>query len=257
MGTLIYVVEIYPADGYATLAIGTVDLTSGVIDGINEKGLYAALLQDGDTYNDPISDLAGVTSTRLNFMQLLRSILEHCATVEEAKQKISETQISMPFMGQHFFICDDSGDAVIAEYDNVTKQAVFTDYKDIHVTLNDYAVYLHPDITAFVPENPDDPHDDYLRSAKLHHYISVHKGAFTADNAWKAMKEVEANSDGSSEGVLSGADDTVRLLWTVVTDLTDRSMAVKFFLKDGPVINETYNAHELVLSEPFTFRLER
>jgi hypothetical protein len=67
----------------------------------------------------------------------------------------------------------------------------------------------------------------------------------------------EANSNGNSEGVLSGNDDTVRLLWTVVTDLTDRSMNVKFFQKDGPVINETYMTHDLVMSEPFTFRLER
>ena len=257
IGTLAHVAEIYPDEGYATLVVGTMDLLTGVVDGLNEKGLYVASLQDGDTYTDAFSDLAGFTTTRLNYMQVLGSILEHCANVEEAKQWLAESQVIMPFMGVHFLICDDSGAATIAEYDNESRELIFTDYQDTAVPLTNYAVYLKPDISQYPPENPNNAHDDYLRSAKLHDYISDHEGAFTTDDAWDAMEMVEANADLSPEEVLAGENETDRLLWTVVTDLTDRSMTVKFFLKDGPINNETYRTHDLVLSEPFTFKLER
>ncbi|MBP2132208.1 hypothetical protein J2128_000129 [Methanomicrobium sp. W14] len=250
MGTLVHVVEIYPDEGYATLVLGTMDLLNGVVDGINEKGLYVATLQDGDTYNDPFSDLAGSTSTGLNFMQVLRSVLEHCATVYEAKQKLSETEIFIPYMGQHFLICDDSGDATIVEFDNETREMIFIDYRDTPVPLTNYAVHLSPDVSVCEPENPDDPHDDYLRSAKLHDYISGHEGEFTEDDAWGEMKEVEANVDAGNETV-------DRLLWRVLTDLTNRTMTVKFFMKDGPINNQTLKTRDLVLSKPFTFSLER
>ena len=257
IGTLAHVAEIYPDEGYATLVIGTMDLLTGVVDGLNEKGLYVASLQDGDTYTDAFSDLAGFTTTRLNYMQVLGSILEHCANVEEAKQMLTESQVIMPFMGVHFLICDDSGAATIAEYDNESRELIFIDYKDTAVPLTNYAIHLRPDISQYPPENPNNAHDDYLRSAKLHDYISDHEGAFTTDDAWKAMKMVEANADLSPEEVMAGENETDRLLWTIVTDLTDRSMTVKFFLKDGPINNETYRTHDLVLSEPFTFKLER
>lgn len=84
MGTMSHVLEIYPDDGYATLVIGTSDLLNGVVDGINEKGLAVASLQDGDSFNDPITSLAGGKTTGLNCLQVLRTILEHCASVEEA-----------------------------------------------------------------------------------------------------------------------------------------------------------------------------
>ncbi len=257
IGTLIHVVEIYPDEGYATLVLGTMDLLTGVVDGLNEKGLYVSSLQDGDTYTDPFSDIAGFTSTRLNYMQVLGSILEHCANVEEAKQWLAKSQITMPFMGMHFLICDDSGAATIAEYNNESHELIFTDYQDTAVPLTNYAVYLRPDFSQYPPENPNDIHDDYLRSAKLHNYILDYEGAFTTNDAWKAMKMVEANADLSPEELLEGENQTDRLLWTVVTDITERSMTVKFFQRDGPINNETYRAHDLVLSEPFTFKLER
>lgn len=160
----------------------------------------------------------------------------------------------MPFIGQHFLIYDESGDITIAEFDNTSREIIFTDYEDRPVKLTNYAVHLRPNGSELTPENPNDPHDDYLRSIELHNYIDTHEGKYNTTNAWKAMAEVQAASDGTSEGVLTGG---VRLLWTVVTDLTDKTMTVKFFLNDGPVIDEKTRTHELNLSEPFTFRLEK
>jgi len=254
MGTMCDVIEIYPDDGYATLVIGTSDLLNGVVDGINEKGLAVASLQDGDTYNDPLTSLAGGKSTGLNGLQVLRTILEHCADVDEAKERLLTSKISMPYMGQHFLIYDESGNATIAEFDNTSREVIFTDYEDTPVVLTNYAVHLNPDVSKLSPTNPDDPHDDYLRSIKLHNYIDTHDGKFNATDAWVSMAEVQAASDGISEGVLTGG---VRLLWTVVTDLTDKTMTVKFFLKDGPITDNKTRTHELNLSEPYTFKLER
>ncbi len=251
----ICVVEIYPDDGYATLAIGGLDLENGVFDGINEMGLAVSALQDGDTYTDPITSLAGGTTSGLNFLQMLRSILENCATVEEAKLRILTNRISMPFIGQHFLVYDRSGNATVIEFDNTSREAIFTDFSNAPVPMTNYAVHLRPDWTILVPENPLDPHDDFLRMRKLHGYIDAHAGPFNETDVWAMMALVEANANASAEGVLTKG--TIRVVYSVVSDLDELTMTARFYLRDGPVRDPVMGTNELIFSEPFTFRLER
>ncbi len=251
----IHVVELYPDDGYATLTLGGSDLENGVSDGINEMGLAVSALQDGDTYTDPIASMAGGTTSGLNFLQMLRSILENCVTVEEAKEHVLINRISMPYIGNHFLIYDRSGNATVIEFSNSSREAIFTDYSSTPVPLTNYAIHLRPDYTKLVPENPKDPHDDYSRMIRLHNYIDAHEGLYNETDIWNAMSLVEANGNASKEGVLTCG--TVRLMYTIVTDLDERTLTAKFYLRDGPVSDPVMGTNELVLSDPFDFRLER
>ena len=94
-------------------------------------------------------------------MQMLRSILENCATVEEAKKRVLVNRISMPFMGLHFMIYDATGNATIVEFNKSSREAIFTDYRNKQVPITNYAIYLKPDFTKLTPEDARDPHDDY------------------------------------------------------------------------------------------------
>lgn len=188
-------------------------------------------------------------------MQMLRSILENCATVEEAKEWVLVNRISMPFMGLHFMIYDATGNATIVEFNKSSRKAIFTDYRNKPVPITNYAIYLKPDFTKLTPEDARDPHDDYSRMNKLHHYIDIHTGDFNNTDVWNTMSMVEANASASAEGVLTGG--TIRLVYKIVNDLNDRTMTVQFYLRDGPLSNPVWGTNELVLSKPFTFRLKR
>lgn len=251
----ICVIEIYPDDGYATLAICGLDLENGVFDGMNEMGLSVSALQDGDTYIDPVTSLAGGTTSGLNFLQMLRSILENCATVEEAKLRILTNRISMPFIGLHFLVYDRSGNATVVEFENDSREAVFMDFSNTPVPLTNYALHLRPEGEILAPENPLDPHDDFSRMKKLHEYIDAHTGPFNETDVWTMMALVEANANKSREGVL--VKGTIRVVYTVVSDLDELSMTARFYLKDGPVKDPVIGTNELIFSEPFTFKLER
>jgi hypothetical protein len=188
-------------------------------------------------------------------LQMLRSILENCATVEEAKELILTNRISMPFIGQHFFIYDTSGNATVVEFDNASREAIFIDYSNTPVPLTNYALHLRPDYTKLAPENPRDPHDDFLRMGKLHNYIDTHVGSFNETDVWNSMSMIQANANASAEGVLT--EGTVRLVYTVATDLDERMMTARFYLRDGHISDPVMGTNELVLSEPFTFQLNR
>ena len=250
----INVVEMYPDNGYATLWIGSSDLANGAFDGINEKGLSVTVLQDPDTYIDPGTLVAGGTSGGLNFLQLVRSVLGNSASVEEAKDCIIENRVSMPFMGAHFLISDPSGNATIVEFDNVSRKVHFTDYHNVPVPLTNYAIYLTPDYTNLKITDPSDIGDDYYRMHKLHGYIDTHAGLFNETDVWTTMKMVEANAHTSAEGILTGA--TMRLVYTDVADLNEKTMTVRFYLRDGPISDPAWGTHVLVMSEPFTFQLK-
>lgn len=249
-----HVVELYPDDGYATLVIGSSDL-NGLTDGINENGLAITALQDGDTYIDPVTNLAGGRTSGLSSIQMLRTVLENCATIKEAKEYILTNRISMPFMGLHFMISDPSGRVTIAEFDNTSRETIFLDYKNVPVPMTNYALHLHPDFTKIIPENAKDPHDDYYRMQKLHAYIGNHTGKYNESDVWNTMYMVQANASASAEGVLTGG--TIRLVYMIVNDLNERSMTVKFYLRDGPINNKIWDTKDLIMSEPFTFKLNR
>src|SRR5206468_9224031 len=71
-----YVVEIYPDRGYASLAVYSYDLLSGVLDGVNSEGLTVALLADDETVEKYSMEPAGFDAAGLGEVQTLRMLLD-------------------------------------------------------------------------------------------------------------------------------------------------------------------------------------
>jgi hypothetical protein len=83
-----YVVEMYPERGYASLAVYSYDLLSGVLDGVNSQGLTVALLADDELGLQFKMEPAGFDAVGLGVVQMLRVLLDTCASVEEAKEAL-------------------------------------------------------------------------------------------------------------------------------------------------------------------------
>ena len=104
-----YLVEMHPDRGYASLAIYSYDLLSGVLDGINSEGLTVALLADDETVEKYSMEPAGFDAAGLGEVQTLRMLLDTCATAEEAKEALLMTKQQYSFIPVHYLVADRHG----------------------------------------------------------------------------------------------------------------------------------------------------
>ena len=91
-GSRPYLVEMHPDRGYASLAFYAFDLLSGVQDGINSAGLTVTVLVDDELEPDHPNDPTKDSSVGLDECQILRLLLDTCASVEEAKEALLFTK---------------------------------------------------------------------------------------------------------------------------------------------------------------------
>lgn len=107
-----WIVELHPDDGYASVTIGIMDLM-GAMDGVNEAGLAVALLADNET---PEPEPTGRPQVGLAEQQVVRYLLDRCATVEEAKEALLVAKHYYFFTPCHFVVADRSGEAFVWEH---------------------------------------------------------------------------------------------------------------------------------------------
>ena len=107
-----WIVELRPDDGYASVTVGIMDLM-GAMDGINEAGLAVALLADNET---PEPEPSVQPQVGLAEQQVVRYLLDRCATVEEAEEALLAAKHYYFFTPCHFVVADRSGAAFVWEH---------------------------------------------------------------------------------------------------------------------------------------------
>lgn len=246
-----YVMELYPDEGYPSIVVGSFDLMNGAFDGMNSKGLVVTLLADGDGPAIETPPAAGDDFAGLSYFQIARLLLDTCATVEEAKLSILNNKVYFVLDGAHYHIADRSGAAFIFETDK-NYNVHFTDNDAKPQVMTNHAVYKYPDVDKLPAYPPKATYNTYYRYRRLHDFVSEHKGTFSPADAWKAMTVAYGHTSSTAEG--AGRPRPLRTIWTLLYDLDDLSIEVKFYLKDGPK-DPTTGDPTLVFSKPFGFRL--
>jgi hypothetical protein len=107
-----WIVELHPDDGYASIAIGIMDVM-GAMDGVNEAGLAVALMADNES---PGQEPTGTPQVGLAEQQIVRYLLDTCATVDDAKQALLLAKQYYRFVPCHYLVADRSGRAFVWEY---------------------------------------------------------------------------------------------------------------------------------------------
>lgn len=240
-----FVIELYPTDGgYSSIGVGSLDLLNGIIDGINSTGLTVSMLVDQDSPKTPeLRDL--IQSCGLDGLQVVRMLLDTCATVEEAKIALLQNRYVATFRGLHFQVCDRSGRSVICEIDPKTFLWHFTDNNNQIQVMTNHAQHLHPDIASFpVSEHP---YSSFNRYKKLHEFVTAHQKKFSREDALMATSLVYGDRN-------FPGDVPMRTLWTQLYDQVDKTLQVRFYLRDGEKDSKT-GAVTSVFSDYFTFKL--
>lgn len=108
----IWVTELRPDTGYASVTVGIMDVM-GAMDGINEAGLCVALLADNET---PEPEPSGAPRVGLAEHQVVRHLLDTCATVAEAKAALLLAKHYYFFTPCHYLVADRTGAAFVWEH---------------------------------------------------------------------------------------------------------------------------------------------
>ena len=108
---------------YGTIAIEDERKYCASGEGVNEKGLTAHVLTQGDSVMPPLLP----NKTTINAMSWIKYVLATCANVNEVVSNLNNYQIKLSeieYQGQkvsnpsHFAVCDASGDAAIIEFNS-------------------------------------------------------------------------------------------------------------------------------------------
>ncbi|MHB8793334.1 MAG: C45 family autoproteolytic acyltransferase/hydrolase [Thermoleophilia bacterium] len=247
-----FVMETYPQDGgYSSLVVGTFDLMNGAYDGFNEHGLCISGLVDQNLAQKtvPLGDLE--KQEGLSYLQMVRAILEGARTVDEAKQLVSDLKVYFLMDGIHFLIGDRDGNSMVLEFSEDDLSPRFTyPASPAPTIMTNHSVSKYPTVDKFPPIDKTKPYDTFYRYMRLYDYLQAsvfHK--YTPDDGLHAMSMVYGFVNDESEGTAMPLP--LRTVWSLVMDVDDLSMKIRFYTADDDTNNTP------VFSDAFIFHLQK
>jgi Acyl-coenzyme A:6-aminopenicillanic acid acyl-transferase len=222
-----YILELHPDQGYASIAICSYDLLCGVLDGTNSEGLTVALLADDELlsrYPSTIEPTRGA-AVGLGVQQILRLLLDTCATVDEAKEALLLTKQYYEFLPCHYLVADRHGHAFVWEYSQAHNKEYIVENPGKPLATTNFS--LHRYMKGQTPPTPSDVGRVCPRYCALCQGIAKHEGKMDIDFIKENQKRVDAVQPPRSAERPPG-----RTLWHALYCPETRSLEVSFYLGD-------------------------
>jgi hypothetical protein len=222
-----YVVEMYPDRGYASLALCCYDMLGGVLDGINSEGLTVAILADDELSMKFKMEPAGNDGVGVGALQMLRVLLDTCASVEEAKETLLQTKQYYEIVPCHYLIADRNGKSFIWEYSQAHNKEFVVENPGRPLITTNFSLHRHledgktPSAKAAASICP--------RYCILTERLNAASEKLTLDFVKETHKQVDATRETATATRLPN-----RTLWHALYFPEQRKMQVSFYLKDVP-----------------------
>lgn len=237
-----YVLELYPDEGYASLALVCYDLL-GVVDGVNSAGLTVALLADDELVGRfGLYEDAG-PQVGLDVLQVGRMLLDTCATVEEAKAALKNNKLYYTQIPCHYIVADRQGNSFVWENNReMTDGFVFPGDGQPLATTN-FMRFLHDDLTDLPAESH--PGGSFNRYRAICSAYAANNGPVSIEQVKTINASVAARMPVTRPGAVPG-----RTIWHSVYVPERGTLEVDFYLgepaeKDGPLRRSGYQAFQL------------
>lgn len=215
-----WVVELHPDDGYASVAVTIMDVM-GAMDGVNEAGLAVALLADNET---PEPEPTGAPQVGLAEQQVVRYLLDTCASVEEAEAALRLAKQYYFFTPCHYVVADRSGASFVWELSpRRNREVVVTAPDGDPLVCTNHLLHRWPDPSAL-------PADDG----------PIGTAALTYAR-WRRLTAASADLTPVSDADLRARFDAVRFtaplreartFWHARYDVDDATAELSFFTHD-------------------------
>ena len=253
----IYVMELYPENGYSSLLIGGHDLIGFQGEGINSEGLAVEIQADVDL-TPRITTLEGSRNSGVDRGQIAYLVLDTCKNIEEAKVAFLNNRVYFPIIGAHYLIYDKYGNSTVVEFFPDDESVHFSDgTNQIHIMTN-HLEAKYPSINAF-PEldNNATYYNSFKRFKALFNITENHKGKYTFQDVVGTLAAVYAEVN-MQEDTPSGAitQFLIRTEWNSIVDLSNETISARFYLRDGP-LDPRHGGPSNVFSKFFNFTLRK
>jgi hypothetical protein len=235
-----YIMEWYPQDaGYASIAIQAFDTLSGTLDGMNSAGLVVSIMADEEAIGELGPRLEVQTgmprAVGLHELQVMRLLLDTCATIEQAKQALLTTRQYYAFVPCHYIVADKTGGSFIYENSTGGNMQHIIDGSGKPQVVTNFQVHKHPTPDQMPGGELTLETNAFWRYQQLADSISNHEGRFTAEdlksnnacvNVMKLFEEM-----GSDPALASiAASVQARTLWHSLYDQGAGSVEFSFYL---------------------------
>lgn len=209
-----YVVELRPEGGYASVTVGIMDLL-GAMDGMNEAGLTVALLADNES---PDPEPTFRSQVGLSEQQVVRFLLDTCATVDQAKEALLAAKHYYMFMPSHFLVADRSGAAFVWEHSRGHNAEHIVDARAGRMVCTNHLLHRWPDADRLPREGEALTYDRYR--------------ALSAMASDPALVDRDAIREQLAAVRCSWPVEGSRTIWNAIYDTDEPSLEVSFFLRD-------------------------
>jgi hypothetical protein len=223
-----YVVEMYPERGYASLAVYSYDMLSGVLDGVNSEGLTVALLADDDLHQKFKMEPAGFDAVGLGVVQMLRVLLDTCASVEEAKEALLTNKQYYEINQVHYLVADRHGKSFVWEFSQAHNREYMIDNPGKPLITTNFS--LHSYLEDGKPPSGKRVEKVCPRNCTLADKLSGFTGKLTVDQIKATHKLVDMTRTPPKDSPWA----PTRTLWHVLYSPEGRSMQISFYLRDEP-----------------------
>lgn len=221
-----YVIEMHPDKGYASLAICSYDLLSGVMDGINSEGLTVALLADDELMAKFPMEPAGSDAVGLGVVQMLRMLLDCCATADEAKELLLMTKQYYEIVPVHYLVADRHGKSFVFEHSQTRNREHVIENPGKPLVTTNFSLHRHLD--GKTPPSAQKSKEICPRYCRIAERLAGESGKLTAE----IIKETHKTADLVEPSPSGTKRPPHRTLWHALYFPEERKMQVSFYLRD-------------------------
>lgn len=211
-----YVVELHPDSGHPSVALCAFDLL-GAVEGLNAEGLVVAAASEAESAASAPLEPAG-PSVGLDELQLVRHLLDTCATSAEARESVLAAKHYYAAHPAHFLVADRHGDAFVFELSPGRNRAFLVEAEGEPLVVTNHLLHRH---AGGVPPRGPGPAGSYDRWRTLSEAVG------------EAPRPLDEGSLARAVARSCPEDAPARTLWTDVYDPVERSLSARFRVREG------------------------
>ena len=195
----------------------------GAMDGINEAGLTVALLADNES---PEPEPTGGPQVGLAEQQVVRYLLDRCATVDEAKDALLMAKHYYFFTPCHFIVADRSGRSFVWEHSPRRNREVIVEgdpSTDGRLVCTNHLLHRWPE-----PSNLPDDNGPIGTAAMTYHRWRT----LTEANEGRGIVDRDDIRDQFAAVRFTSPIEEARTFWHAIYDVDDATAEISFYLHD-------------------------
>jgi predicted choloylglycine hydrolase len=235
-----YMMEWHPEDGgYASLAMHAFDTLSGTLDGINSAGMAVAIMADEEAIAELGPQLeihpGAPRAIGLHELQVMRLLLDTCATVDEAKEALLTIKQYYHFVPNHYIIADRAGHSFIYESSTGRNVQHIIDGAGQPQMVTNFQVHKHSTLAQMPIGELTLETNAFWRYQELAERIAQHSGLFTPDeikanNACVNISKMLETMGAAPASRSIAANVLSRTLWHSLYDQQAGTVELSFYL---------------------------